>query len=147
MYKQGSKLGDWILEESLSENELYSTFKAKQANSSSWAVIKIITSDKFNDGHFEKVKEEQNKLPEMFRLSEEKAGDKYLFYRSFEETSVEVYLSNHRPRAGKAVHLMQEVLDSLIVLDKANISPALLVAKEEIPDFPPTPSFAKLVKI
>jgi len=124
MFEKGSKIGDWVLEKTLSENKLYSTFKARRESTSSWSVVKVLNIESFNDEHFEKLKSEQEKLPASFRLNAEKVDEKYVFYRSFEETSVEEYLSSQRPRAGKAVHLLDEVLDSLIVLEKVKISPA-----------------------
>ncbi len=118
MYQKGSRIGDWVLEKDLSVNKLYTTFKARRESTSSWSVVKILNPEKCNAEHFEQVKGEQQRLPENFRLTGEEVDGNYIFHRSFEETSVEEYLSSQRPRAGKAVHLLDEVLDSLIILEK-----------------------------
>lgn len=129
-------MGEFILEETLSENRCYSTYKGKKAGSEEILVIKVLKdSVNFTDKLFNELEEKLSSVPDICRLKLLKSENSFTAFRPFYQTSIKDYLKNSRPQKEKAVYILKQTAILLDECAKQGISPAdLMVGNLQMDD-------------
>lgn len=119
--------GNFVLTEKISGNQFYETFKGHRSDSDELLVIKLISECcKLNDQTFSKMKSALANVPECSKMDFIKSDGLYIASRPFYETSIESYLKNCRPKAEKAVYILDQAAAILEQSLNKNVFPTSL---------------------
>lgn len=118
---------DFILEELISCNELYKTYKGYRRGKEGSLIIKVLNEpQKVTQSILVKLKSSQIDIPEECRLTVSKVKEDIVAYRKYCETSIQRYLESGRPKTEKALYILKESALILEALAKKEVFPANL---------------------
>ena len=117
-------LGEFILEEILSSNQVYKTYRGHSQKSDENLVIKVLNDSKtVTDQKLIKIKSSLLSVPEEYRLTVTKIEDQILATRKYYETSLQRYLEGSRPKTEKALYILKETAALLETFAKSEVFP------------------------
>ncbi|MCM8529227.1 MAG: hypothetical protein NE327_22080 [Lentisphaeraceae bacterium] len=118
---------DFILEELISCNELYKTYKGFRRGEEGSLIIKVLNEPQtVTQSILVKLKSSQIDIPEECRLTVSKVKEDIVAYRKYCETSIQRYLESGRPKTEKALYILKEAALILENLAKKEVFPANL---------------------
>lgn len=120
-------LGEFVLEEIISSNQNYKTYRGHSQKSDENLVIKVLNDSKaVTDQKLIKIKSTLLSVPEELRLTISKVDKQIVATRKYYETSLQRYLENNRPKTDKALYILKEAALILESFAKNEVYPVNL---------------------
>ena len=120
-------LGEFVLEEIISSNQNYKSYRGHSQKSDENLVIKVLNDSKaVTDQKLIKIKSTLLSVPEELRLTISKVDKQIVATRKYYETSLQRYLENNRPKTDKALYILKEAALILESFAKNEVYPVNL---------------------